>query len=155
MKALELKILPVLIFLVAILGIYNSPVQKEIYQHIDAYVPIIAGAIFLLGVLVALLGVITFRRAKTTVNPVSIENASSLVTHGIFKITRNPMYLGMALCIAGVGIYLQTHWIMLALFVMFFVSYITRFQIAPEERILTELFGEQYTKYMSETRRWL
>ncbi len=155
MKNLELKIPPVLIFLVSVVGIYNAPAQIEAYTFVQGFTAFIGFGIFVLGVLIGLIGVITFKRAKTTVNPVSVEKASSLVTHGIFRATRNPMYLGMALGIIGVSVYLQSNIIMSLFFLFFYISYMTRFQIVPEERVLTELFGDTYTTYLESTRRWL
>ncbi|WP_052141055.1 methyltransferase family protein [Pseudoalteromonas piratica] len=107
----------------------------------------------LLGVAIALAGVISFRKASTTVNPLKPETASSLVTSGIFQYTRNPMYLGMAVAILGFAILLGS-WVSL-LGVVAFMLFIDRFQIKPEEAALTECFGGQFTQYKTNVRRWL
>ena len=113
----------------------------------------IAIVIVLLGVAAALFGNISFRRAKTTVNPFKPETASSLVTSGIYRVTRNPMYLGMLLVLVGWAVFLANGLAVIA--IALFPAYITRFQIKPEERALMALFGEQYASYSSRVRRWI
>jgi protein-S-isoprenylcysteine O-methyltransferase Ste14 len=98
-------------------------------------------------------GVRSFGRAKTTVNPLKPDAASSLVRTGIYRVTRNPMYLGLALILLGWTIYLASPWA-LAL-VAGFVLYIDRLQIRPEERALSTLFGAEYEDYKARVRRWL
>ena len=112
-----------------------------------------AVAILLLGAFFCLAGVVSFRRAKTTVNPMKPESASSLVSSGIYRISRNPMYVGFALSLIAWAVYLACAW---ALFgVLGFVLYMNRFQIAPEERALRALFGDEFVAYQSRVRRWL
>ena len=101
----------------------------------------------------SLAGVISFRRAKTTVNPMKPETATSLVSSGIYSVTRNPMYVGLLLVLLAWAIYLSSAWALLG--PVGFVLYISRFQIAPEERVLSTLFGSEYTAYQSKVRRWL
>ena len=105
------------------------------------------------GLTISVSGVVTFRRARTTVNPLKPEKATSLVTSGIFGHTRNPMYLGLLLILTGWGIYLSN--ILAFIFLPLFVIYITRFQIVPEERALSALFGNEFADYKSRVRRWL
>jgi protein-S-isoprenylcysteine O-methyltransferase Ste14 len=95
----------------------------------------------------------TFRRAKTTVDPTDPTKASSLVTIGIFRRTRNPMYLGLTLLLTSLAILLSAPAALLGPAV--FAMYITRFQIMPEERAMAEKFGEDYARYRSEVRRWV
>jgi protein-S-isoprenylcysteine O-methyltransferase Ste14 len=106
-----------------------------------------------IGVATAISGVITFRRARTTVNPLKPESASSLVNWGVYTLTRNPMYLGLLLVLTGWAIFVSNP--LAFLFLPAFVLYINRFQIAPEERALTSLFGQDFTAYRSRVRRWL
>jgi protein-S-isoprenylcysteine O-methyltransferase Ste14 len=93
-----------------------------------------------------------FKRASTTVNPLRPESATSLVTSGVFAYTRNPMYLGLALVLAGCAIRLGTvsAWVGPALF----VALVSQLQIVPEERALEKLFGERYAAYCRQTGRW-
>ncbi|AZC23973.1 MULTISPECIES: isoprenylcysteine carboxylmethyltransferase family protein [Pseudomonas] len=105
------------------------------------------------GVGVALAGVVSFRRARTTVNPLKPGNASALVTSGIYRYTRNPMYAGFALCLLAWGLYLANPLALLG--VPGFVLYMNRWQIGPEERALGQLFGSDFTAYQQQVRRWL
>ena len=112
--------------------------------------------IFLLimtGMGVCLFGVISFRRAQTTVNPIKPSQASSLVCSGIYQFSRNPMYLGMALFLSAWAVYLSSALIWLG--PIGFILYMNQYQIKPEERALALLFGKAYTEYQSRVRRWL
>jgi protein-S-isoprenylcysteine O-methyltransferase Ste14 len=104
------------------------------------------------GLITALSGVATFRRAKTTLNPTK-PGASSLVTSGVYTISRNPMYLGLLIQLLGWAVFLSNPLAFLLLPVH--VLYLNRFQIAPEERVLTSLFGPTYVAYQARARRWL
>jgi protein-S-isoprenylcysteine O-methyltransferase Ste14 len=106
-----------------------------------------------IGGLVSTAGALEFRRVKTTVNPLHPERASSIVTSGIFRFTRNPMYVGIALVLAG--LFLAFSGLSAVIGLPAFVWYITRFQILPEERILESKFGSEYTAYRANVRRWL
>lgn len=114
---------------------------------------VLAIAALLGGIVIAAAGVAQFRHARTTVNPMSPERASSMVTSGIYRFTRNPMYLGMALVLAG----LAAWWASLldAALVAVFCLYMTRFQIRPEERALQARFGEEFAAYTARVRRWI
>lgn len=99
------------------------------------------------------LGILAFRRSRTTVNPLKPERASAIVTSGVYRITRNPMYLGMALLLLAWAIYLSALLPFAGLLI--YVWYITKFQIKPEERVLESIFGEEYSSYAARVRRWL
>lgn len=109
--------------------------------------------LFLAGVAVILAGVITFRLHRTSVDPRDPGVASSLVDSGIFAVTRNPMYLGMTLMLAGSAAG-HGNWFALAVPVLF-AAWINRFQIIPEERSLGAAFPEAFAAYRQKTRRWL
>ena len=94
-----------------------------------------------------------FVHAKTTVNPLAPESAEELVTSGLFRFSRNPMYLGMLLVLTGGLIWLGAWSAMLA--PILFIWVITEIQIKPEERALQQKFGDQFTLYRSRTRRWI
>ena len=114
---------------------------------------VVALAIASVGGLVALGAGIRFRRANTTVNPLKPQAASSLVTAGIYRYTRNPMYLGLLFLLVAWAVVLSSPFALLG--PVAFVSYISRFQIGPEERVLAALFGAEYAAYQSGVRRWL
>lgn len=105
------------------------------------------------GIGISVAGVVAFRRAQTTVNPLRPETSSALVSGGVYGLTRNPMYLGMLLVLIGWAVYLASPWTLLGPFS--FVLYMTRFQIIPEERVLKSLFGADYLAYVARIRRWL
>ncbi|MDH1011872.1 isoprenylcysteine carboxylmethyltransferase family protein [Pseudomonas nicosulfuronedens] len=107
----------------------------------------------LAGVAVCLAGVASFRRARTTVNPLKPESASSLVVVGIYRHTRNPMYLGFAIVLLGWCVFLGSALAVLGVAV--FVLYIGRFQIRPEERALRDLFGAEFDAFCGRVRRWV
>ena len=109
--------------------------------------------VLLAGVAVCLAGVLSFRHARTTVNPLKPETATSLVSSGIYRYTRNPMYLGFAVALVAWSIYLASPVSLLG--VAGFVLYMNLFQIAPEEQALASLFGEDFTAYRAQVRRWL
>ena len=105
------------------------------------------------GAYVAISGVVSFKRAQTTVNPLAPHEATSLVTSGIYKRTRNPMYVGLLLLLLGWGLFLSNLYA-LALSTSF-VLYMNRFQIQHEERALESAFGSDFLVYKTRVRRWL
>ncbi|WP_313779138.1 isoprenylcysteine carboxylmethyltransferase family protein [Flagellimonas onchidii] len=111
-------------------------------------------AVFLFGlaILVIFLGIFQFRRAKTTTNPLDLSKTTKLVTTGIFKYSRNPMYLGMLLILLALGLKLGNAFN--TLLAAGFVYYMNHFQISREEKALTNMFGKQYSAYCKATRRW-
>lgn len=153
MTSLELKVPPLVLVLVVAGAMWvasGSALRLDVPDSVR-----ICGAVTLglIGSAIAISGTQAFRRAKTTVNPTAPENASALVRTGIYGVTRNPMYLGMLIVLAGWSVFLACA---LALPVLpVFALYLGRFQIAPEERMLEKLFGEDYSDYKSKVRRWL
>lgn len=113
----------------------------------------LGGALVGLGAVIAIAGVLAFRRARTTVNPMTPGSSSSIVSTGIYRLTRNPMYLGFLLALAGWGAMLGNLLGLLPLAA--FVAWMNRFQIAPEERALREKFGADFEDYMHRVRRWV
>lgn len=115
----------------------------------------IGASVFLLiiGVIFSILGVTSFKKAKTTVNPLKPEQATKLVNSGVYQITRNPMYLGFVFFLTALSIFLNSF--LFIILVPFFMRYLTYFQIIPEEKALEKIFGEQYLLYKNSVRRWL
>jgi protein-S-isoprenylcysteine O-methyltransferase Ste14 len=114
----------------------------------------LGAAIFaMLGLGLMMSGVFSFRKAQTTVNPLLPESASRLVDTGVFRFTRNPMYLGMSLITIAWLFYLSNPWS--AFGCVGFVIYINQFQIKPEEKAMFALFGKQYLSYKNKVRRWI
>lgn len=94
-----------------------------------------------------------FGRAGTTIDPVAIERASVLVTDGVYRWSRNPMYLAMAALLVAIAAFTAQPWLVPG--PIAFVLFITRFQIIPEERAMAARFGEDYAAYCARVRRWL
>ena len=147
---LELKIPPPVI--VGVGGLLN---WFATHWATDLFSPpwlLIAALIVVSGVF-GVAGVLGCLRCKTTVHPWSPDETSVLVTQGVFRLSRNPMYLALLLLLLAFYLY-QPTWFSPLVFVVV-TWYLTRFQILPEERILSEKFGDQYAQYASSVRRWL
>ena len=153
LDALELKIPPPLVAAILAEVMWGS---KFVVAPFDVPFDIRLGAalaVLAVGLAIGGSAIVAFRRAKTTVNPLKPEGAAVLVDTGVFRYTRNPMYLALALDLVAWAIFLAS---VLALAIGFlFVLYIGRFQIAPEERILAAKFGDAYRDYTRRVRRWL
>jgi protein-S-isoprenylcysteine O-methyltransferase Ste14 len=122
--------------------------------EVDDTVRLVLVGLFLTDALFCCLaGVYSFRRAHTTVDPLHPEKASRLVTGGIYRVSRNPMYLGFAIFLLAWAVFLASPWMLLG--VPAFMAFIGRLQIQPEERALESLFGEEYRDYKARVRRWL
>ncbi len=153
MRALELKIPPVVLFLLTGLAMWLVNRFLPEFHWMLPGKGIIAGFLFACSAFAGISGAVAFRRACTTVNPTTPEAASCLVRSGVYRITRNPMYLALLLSLTGWAIMLANPVNLLLLPV--FVLYMNRFQILPEERMLLNLFGADYAAYQQSVRRWL
>ena len=109
--------------------------------------------VFIFGVLIVLVGGYQFRKASTTVNPLLPEESSKLVTSGIYRYSRNPMYIGFFLFLVAWSILLGS--LVTLLVLPIYVLLITKVQIVPEEVILEEKFQNEYRQYKSNVRRWI
>jgi|TARA_R110000824_G_scaffold149230_1_gene319333 protein-S-isoprenylcysteine O-methyltransferase Ste14 len=124
--------------------------QLTIVSPLSVY----AGYGFILsGAILLTLAVLAFVRARTTVNPLAPEQAQALVTTGLYRFTRNPMYLAMAFILIGGTLALSNIAALAAPAI--FVGAITMLQIKPEERALQSVFGDEFSTYRNQTRRWL
>ena len=114
----------------------------------------LASLLLLVGILIIALGVREFRRSRTTVDPLRPERASALVDSGVYRVTRNPMYLGMLLLLIAWAAWLA-HWPAALAGPGLFVVLLNRWQIAPEEAALDARFGKAFADYRRSVRRWL
>ena len=131
--------------------IYFSKSFFPVYSFENSNMISVIFLLFGLGIFSA--AVQSFKKHKTTINPLSPDKASLLVNSGIFSYSRNPMYLGMLLILLSVSFKFN---ISGGLFISFlFKIYITRFQIIPEEEAMVKLFGEEFIAYKNQTRRWI
>ena len=153
MNALELKVPPPFVALLFGLAMW-------LVSSLDGATDVAFGVRVAVAIAVACVGVFfgfsamaSFVREKTTMNPIKLDTTSSLVTNGVFRFSRNPMYLSLLLYLLAWAIYLS-NWLA-ALLLPVFVLYINRFQITREEQALSALFGAEYDSYKARVRRWL
>ena len=151
MKALELRIPPpviLLLFALLLAGLRRIlPATPFPGDQVLGLVLVVG------GIGIALAGVLQFRRARTTIHPLHPQQTRTVVTEGIYRHTRNPMYLGMAAALAGLCLSLsQPAGLVL---VPLFCKVLSLLQIQPEERLLLGKFGDGYRDYMARVRRWL
>ena len=112
---------------------------------------IIAGALILIGIAIFAAGVRGFSRAATPL-PTN-QSARALVTTGVYRWTRNPIYLAFFLVYGGIGIIVRSPWILILLAPL---AVIMRYGVvAREEAYLERRFGDAYQDYKARVRRWL
>ena len=127
---------------------------KDIFPKIEISNEIIFGSfMIIIGLFIILSAIILFKKYKTTITPLNPSNATKLIVHGIYKFSRNPMYLGLLLVLSGIGIIQNP--IGGLLFVPSFILYLNRFQIIPEESAMFDLFKDDFLKYKENVRRWI
>ena len=153
MPSLELKVPPPAVALVVALAMWwvsRYGVLEGVPLAWRVGVALVVAAV---GAVFDVAGIIAFRRAKTTVNPMKPEKSAVLVSSGVYRITRNPMYVGMVFILLAWAVVLASLW---ALFgPILFAVCTTRFQIKPEERVLAARFGDEFASYRARVRRWL
>lgn len=123
-------------------------------SHIEfRYQNHLSRALFLIGIFLGIWAVYSFKKANTTVDPTQPEKASALVITGLYRYTRNPMYVAMLLVL--LAFFLRLGNLYNLVIAGAFVLYVTEFQIKPEEKALTSLFPNEYASYKSKVRRWI
>tara|TARA_B100000900_G_scaffold96453_1_gene79584 strand:- start:92548 stop:93063 length:516 start_codon:yes stop_codon:yes gene_type:complete len=147
----KLKIPPPILVIILITSIYFSSDKLDLISI--PYRTSFSIVILSIGILVIINPVVKFIKSKTTVNPVEFKNVEKLVTSGIYKYSRNPMYLGMIMIIISTTVYYLNFYSLLTPFIFYF--WINRFQIKREEVFLEEKFGQEYLSYKTKTRRWI
>lgn len=152
-RFLELRIPPPVVFLVFAAITWLLAMALPAAGFVLPAKKLIATVLAAVGGVFAVAGILSFLRARTTISPADPSRSTVLVTTGVYSITRNPMYLSLLLVLAAWAIYLS-NFAALAL-VPCFAAYLTRFQILPEERALTALFGSRFGEYRNRVRRWL
>lgn len=153
MSALELKIPPVavtVLFAAAmwLLAAVTPEFPLALHWRLAGF-----AALAVIGGAIGLAGVRSFHRAQTTVNPLNPERATTLVVGGVYRYSRNPMYLALLLALLGWGLYLANPLSLVT--ALAFVPYMNRFQIGPEERALQRVYGQAFADYCGQVRRWL
>ena len=153
MRVFELKVPPVALAVVFAVVMWAVSTIFSASSFPLPNASIVAFAFALGGGGIAAAGVSAFRQHHTTVNPMKPETTASIVTAGIYRVTRNPMYLGLVFILVGWAMYLAN--LAALLLVPAFVAYMTQFQIKPEERALLAKFGPGFAEYMAAVRRWI
>lgn len=152
MSKLSLKIPPLVQGVIAILLIWLFDYYMPIYSVDIIFQGVVALIMICMGGLIGVFGVIEFIKMRTTVDPRYPKKASRLVVSGMYKYSRNPMYLGILLVLLGTSVYLGSISSFIVTFA--FVMYINKYQISPEEQSLTQKFGENYKQYLQQVGRW-
>lgn len=156
LQSLELKCPPPIVMIVS--GLVATLASQRGFNFIQQQAAHVGNLIWPLvfiiaGICVALLGVKEFNQQQTTVNPLQPAKTTRLVTSGIFQLTRNPMYLGMLLVLLGWADLLDNFLAYSGALIFF--SYISAFQIKPEEEVMKGKFNQEFSEYCSQVRRWL
>ena len=141
---------PVITLIDALLIYYSSPFFPHLTLAAFNVLPILS---LVSGIAVIVFAIKSFKDYKTTINPLKPETASSLVTNGVFKYTRNPMYLGLLLILIYFSLIFNV--VGGCLVSLGFIIYIAKFQIIPEEVAMEKLFGNQFLEYKQQVRRWI
>ncbi len=150
---LETRVPPLVILVFCAALIWLAPDISQMAPLTIPFAAPLAIGLGLAGGAIAIEAIARFVRARTTVDPRDPAKAARLVTDGIYRFTRNPMYLGMALFLGAFSVWRADLLGLLA--APMFVAYIDRFQIVPEERALGELFGGAYSDWCARVRRWI
>ncbi|HET6528526.1 MAG TPA: isoprenylcysteine carboxylmethyltransferase family protein [Balneolaceae bacterium] len=150
---LELKVPPVAVGFVIVILMWLSKSLLPVFSFQSNYSLLFTLCLAVTGIMIAFAGVISFKRAQTSTNPLDPATASSLVTGGIYRYSRNPMYLGFDIVLAAFGFYLS-NFLSIALTALF-ILYMSKYQIQPEERVLESKFGDVFKEYKKQTRRWI
>ncbi|MGE0798006.1 MAG: isoprenylcysteine carboxylmethyltransferase family protein [Lautropia sp.] len=155
MKSLELKVPPPVVMLLAVAAMWGlaRAMPALVVPIPDGLRQVIGVALIVLGVAMDLACAFRFWRAGTTINPLRPDASAALVTTGLFRFSRNPMYLGMLVALIGWAVLLASPPALLGTGA--FVWYLSRFQILPEERALAARFPQQFADYAGRVRRWL
>ncbi len=153
MQAFELKIPPIAQVILFALAMYIGTAITSSSDPFHLPNLWLAAPTTIVGGFISLFGVIEFRRATTTMDPRVPHEASSLVTSGVYRFSRNPMYLGFLFILTGWAIFLS-NWLAFV-FLPLFILYINRFQVVPEERHMLDKFGKEYREYIGKVRRWI
>lgn len=153
MKSLENRFPPPFVTLIigaAMWGVskLTSPIPIEATLHYA-----LTGVIGMFALIVGPAGILEFRRRRTTINPIQIDQASRVVTSGIFRFTRNPMYVGLTALLTTWAVWLAVPLSLLG--PLAFALFTHRFQILPEERVMSAKFGRDYDEYRRRVRRWM
>ena len=146
-----LKIPPPLLVLILVVSNYFS--SKKIDLILIPNQNLISFIIFLIGLIILINPIIKFIKSKTTIDPINFKKVNKLIISGIYKYSRNPMYLGLLMIVISNTIFFLNIFSIITPILFYF--WINKFQIKREEIFLTEKFGDEYLLYMTNTIRWI
>ena len=146
-----LKIPPPILVLILVISNYFSSKKIDLINLPNQ--TLLSILIFFIGILILIIPVFNFVKSKTTIDPIKFKKVNNLVTSGIYKYSRNPMYLGLLMVIISTSIFYLTIFSITTPFIFYF--WINKFQIEREEIFLTKKFGQKYILYKSKTRKWI
>ena len=146
-----LKIPPPLLVLILVIANYFSSKKIDLIHLPNQDLTSIL--ILLIGMLILINPIFKFIKSKTTIDPIKFKKVNKLIISGIYKYSRNPMYLGLLMIVISTSIFFLN--IFSITTPLLFYCWINRFQIKREEIFLTEKFGEEYMSYKIKTRRWI
>ena len=141
---------PVLVLILVSSNYFSSKKIDLIHLPNQDLISII---ILLIGILILINPIFKFIKSKTTIDPIKFKKVNKLIISGIYKYSRNPMYLGLLMIVISTSIFFLN--IFSITTPLLFYCWINRFQIKREEIFLTEKFGEEYMSYKIKTRRWI
>lgn len=150
---LALKIPPALIFIIWLAAIASLRYIFPGLNYVLFLTPYVASLFLLLGLFLTLSAFFHFKKAQTTIDPRKPEKTTTIVTSGIYRFSRNPMYLGFLMWLCAWAFMLSN--LVGFVFLPLFVFYMNRYQIIPEEKILHQQFGDIYYRYLKKVGRWL
>ena len=141
---------PIITFICGMAIFFSKSFFNQFFSYNNNIISLI---LLILGLVVFISAVKSFNTQKTTINPLEPRKASSLVVSGIFRFSRNPMYLGMLTILLSISFKFNLIGGMIVC--LFFYTFITKFQIFPEEEAMNDLFGDEFISYSKKTRRWI
>lgn len=148
---MKLKLPPPILFLFGVAVIACLPTFPPVFSGIVRIG--LCSALSVIGAIFASAGFFAFIRQKTTLSPQSPEQSTTLITTGIFRISRNPMYLSLVVWLVAWSIWCESP--LGIIVILLFVLYLNRFQIKPEEQALERKFGRTFLQYKQSVRRWI
>ena len=146
-----LKIPPPLLVLILVISNYFS--SKKIDLIFLPYQKLISFILLFIGILILINPILKFIKFRTTIDPIKFKKVNKLITSGIYKYSRNPMYLGSLMIVISTTIFYLNIFSITTPIIFYF--WINKFQIKREEIFLTEKFGKEYLLYKTKTRRWI
>ena len=149
---LELKVIPPIQLIISSGLMYTLAIYFPNYNYYLNTSLAITILLIICAAFIGLWALYDFHKHKTTFHPHKPEKTSSLVDSGVFSLSRNPMYVALAMVLLAVGVFLQNYF---SFFVIpLFIWYLTKYQIIPEEKMLNILFPQDYKAYCKKVNRW-